>query len=272
MFTICPSCLRHFRLRAEQLAAAAGKVRCGYCQVVFNALEHLRDSDGATAAQPRSRARRPRPEVAAAASSAPAERAQHDAPTRLERTWDEPMEPYLLDVWAGTEAPSRTHPLWGASAAALLLLLCLQLSWNYRDELQSYVPMLQTGLGQLCGESRCLPRRQGSLAGLSILDRDIRFHPDYEDTILVNTTIINDSTQAMAYPNLQLRLLNEAAEPVAYREFTPMEYLHGGYRVAAGLQTGEPFHVLLELTGPVTRAASFELGFDYPVTPLSMLR
>jgi predicted Zn finger-like uncharacterized protein len=41
MITHCPSCQTHFRVYAEQLAARAGQVRCGRCNRVFDALEHL---------------------------------------------------------------------------------------------------------------------------------------------------------------------------------------------------------------------------------------
>ena len=41
MFTRCPECETTFRLGAEDLRRAQGKVRCGDCGSVFNALEYL---------------------------------------------------------------------------------------------------------------------------------------------------------------------------------------------------------------------------------------
>lgn len=41
MLTRCPACQTVFRLRAEQLRARRGEVRCGHCFHPFNALEHL---------------------------------------------------------------------------------------------------------------------------------------------------------------------------------------------------------------------------------------
>lgn len=41
MFTECPSCSTVFRVSSEQLKIAAGKVRCGRCNNVFNALDSL---------------------------------------------------------------------------------------------------------------------------------------------------------------------------------------------------------------------------------------
>ena len=40
-----PECQTTFRVTPEQLKARGGKVRCGQCQHVFNALEHLLDGD-----------------------------------------------------------------------------------------------------------------------------------------------------------------------------------------------------------------------------------
>lgn len=44
MQTRCPECQTSFRVTPEQLKARAGKVRCGQCQSVFNALDSLVDA------------------------------------------------------------------------------------------------------------------------------------------------------------------------------------------------------------------------------------
>lgn len=41
MLTCCPACTTSFRVTPEQLKVRAGKVRCGKCQTVFNALDSL---------------------------------------------------------------------------------------------------------------------------------------------------------------------------------------------------------------------------------------
>jgi len=41
MYTQCPNCNTVFRISAQQLKAAGGRVRCGHCSHVFNALEKL---------------------------------------------------------------------------------------------------------------------------------------------------------------------------------------------------------------------------------------
>lgn len=44
MLTRCPGCTTTFRVTPEQVKARHGKVRCGRCQNVFDAIEHLVDA------------------------------------------------------------------------------------------------------------------------------------------------------------------------------------------------------------------------------------
>jgi len=43
--TRCPHCETRFRVTKKQLAAANGKVRCGHCLCVFNAIEHAQPEE-----------------------------------------------------------------------------------------------------------------------------------------------------------------------------------------------------------------------------------
>ena len=51
MYTQCPECGVAFRVTAEVLKQAAGKVRCGGCGIAFNALEHLSERKPAAPAE-----------------------------------------------------------------------------------------------------------------------------------------------------------------------------------------------------------------------------
>lgn len=52
MLTRCPACATHFRVTAEQLKLRAGRVRCGECQHVFNALDTLIEEPSMVIAPP----------------------------------------------------------------------------------------------------------------------------------------------------------------------------------------------------------------------------
>ena len=76
MYTQCPNCNTVFRISAPQLKAAGGRVRCGHCSHVFNALDKLLEHlpPGYTPGTPPPSARRPnaqRPAAPAAGQPAP---------------------------------------------------------------------------------------------------------------------------------------------------------------------------------------------------------
>ena len=52
--TQCPNCETRFRVTDEQLSVARGKVRCGNCMKIFNAVEHqvVSGKDKAGTSQP----------------------------------------------------------------------------------------------------------------------------------------------------------------------------------------------------------------------------
>ncbi|MBN8454302.1 MAG: zinc-ribbon domain-containing protein [Candidatus Accumulibacter sp.] len=82
MRTCCPTCRTVFRVTPEQLRLRAGRVRCGQCRAVFNAIENLFDGD--------SLASSPTAPVAAAAGATPplpaAARARHRS-AQSRRAW-----------------------------------------------------------------------------------------------------------------------------------------------------------------------------------------
>ena len=52
MFTQCPDCATAFRVTAEVLKQAAGKVRCGGCGIAFNALDYLSEQKPTATPEP----------------------------------------------------------------------------------------------------------------------------------------------------------------------------------------------------------------------------
>ena len=72
MKTRCPDCQTTFRVTPEQLKARAGRVRCGQCRSVFNALDSLLDETGtATLPVSRNTSRSVLPETSAVAEQQP---------------------------------------------------------------------------------------------------------------------------------------------------------------------------------------------------------
>ena len=72
MYTQCPECEVAFRVTADVLKQAAGKVRCGGCGVAFNALAHLSEEmpDNAATELPPGEAATPPQSISAEQSAA----------------------------------------------------------------------------------------------------------------------------------------------------------------------------------------------------------
>jgi predicted Zn finger-like uncharacterized protein len=249
MFTDCPECKRQFRVRAEQISAAAGEVRCGFCGRQFNVLGRLRDRP--LAPPPEAPASLPEPqfEIAEPAPAKPGV-----ARPRAAR----PLPPALA---AETPAQSPGRMLWHTAALLLVLLAAAQLAWFQRDALIARYPELRPWMERLCQRLGCEAAGLRDLSAVELLNRDVRLHPLYEDALLVNATIRNAATQAQPWPRVQLVLFDTDGRVVAHRTFEPHEYLAPDAATRSGMPAESSAHFVLEIAGATGGAVSFEFGF-----------
>ena len=116
MKTRCPDCQTIFRVTPEQLKARAGKVRCGHCQGVFNALDSLLDETVASATRAASSA--PRPVIAPAPPIRLADEptaAQSEAPFTVDDSLTD-VDPAVLEPVLAE--PSFSEPVFSEPAFA----------------------------------------------------------------------------------------------------------------------------------------------------------
>ncbi len=115
MKTRCPDCQTFFRVTPEQLKARAGKVRCGQCQTVFNALDHLQEEVEPVVTLTPS----PVPEPAVAEVAAPMEQTQDSTPEIEAQGTDEGVD-ILLEPLAANQVddpPEASEPAPALSEA-----------------------------------------------------------------------------------------------------------------------------------------------------------
>ena len=256
MYADCPSCRRQFIVRAQHLAAAAGEVRCGFCGHQFNALQRLRDAPLPDLSPlPRDEAGdEPQFDVPADASGAPPSRAA--AAPRATAVLPPAWTPELVEDEA---APGG--PLWTVAALLLLAAAALQVVWFHRDPVLLRLPQLMPLAARLCESVQCSVIRHRDLAAIRLLNRDVRLHPRYENFLLVNATMANESGELQPFPRVQLAVYDTKGNALAYNAFEPNEYLDKSIDVQQGMTPGTPVHFVLEVTGPTEGAVSFEFGF-----------
>lgn len=298
--TQCPHCDTVFQVSAEQLQVAQGRVRCGCCQGVFDALAHPYEQAAehgvADSREPRANARTwetdepdDTPYIIASrddAAGAPINPALPDDTSAATAAGDEstggeaestapgpsvnlaqtlpPID--IVDVLRdqlGEQTPAprtRRGIAWSLMAVLLMLALGGQYLFFARADLAQY-GSLRPWLQSACNYLGCeLPLRH-TPGQIELLSRDVISHPRIRNALLINATFVNRASFPQVYPVLQISLSNESGAVVAMRRFQPEEYLAQGTRIAAGMMPGAPVRVVLEVVEPKHSATSFQFEF-----------
>ncbi len=301
MFTVCPGCTRQFRISAEHLAAASGQVRCGFCHEQFNALNRLLDEPLSNEKNLNEiQSEEPQFDIPAAAekqtdvpeSDVVISNTNTDIHQELETAINEigiqptgkidqkstinsdevleiprnkPQYEFKdneeLLIETGNKKSLIVSVFWTIAMFFSLLFLLLQLAWFNRDHVLLKYPQLTPYVKQLCHKLDCSLIRQRDASLITLVNRDVRLHPRFKDTLLVNATMKNEMSIRQPYPKVQLTLYDTAGSLIGYRNFSPAEYLDNSIDIDNGMPVGSPVHFVLEVSGPTTDAVSFEFRF-----------
>ena len=275
MLTRCPDCSTAFRVTPEQLKARAGKVRCGHCSAVFNALEALEDTPSIPAAV-KAAASPAEPVPPSPVETAPSEASPEYDPTELPAVGppgirDTQVEPESLDVLL--EGISREAepppPRWRRLAWVLASLMALgaflvQAAYVFRTELAVSQPDLRPLLVDMCGLLECdipLPRKAELV---SIEASDLHPDPQRKNLLVLAATLKNRASFAQDYPHLELTLTDIRDQPMVRKVFAPAEYLAQGAEVRAGFAANGDIVVNLWLDVTAVGASGYRLYLFYP--------
>lgn len=292
MLTRCPTCATAFRVTPEQLKVKNGKVRCGQCQNIFNALDSLLDAAREEpVTQPESAPaevinegwayealdtpQEPSPETSSAEPAAPESpvvlaskpATELDSPPALPTAplpeQVEDIEPLLHEE----SAPQRHGWLWALAAFMASVLLLFQAVVQFRVELAVVAPETKPALQALCSLLGCdlpLPRKI-SLLGIEASD----LHPDTQDQdrLVLTTTLKNRAPFAQTLPHLELTLTDTADQPMLRKILTPADYLPKTMDMSAGFVANSEIAVNLLLIAESSdnaTAAGYQLYLFYP--------
>ncbi|MFZ2854875.1 MAG: DUF3426 domain-containing protein [Rhodocyclaceae bacterium] len=298
MKTCCPSCQTTFRISPEQLKARAGKVRCGKCQVVFNALDSLLEEAAHTTvpleiASPTALVKTPCPpatvvttefdipvdaaDTPEATSQTPAEPMSETAAQALAKTSGlivprETTEIPGYSKWAEGVMSSSALPSQGKASngpfvlVALLLMLALagQLVFHFRSELAvaapSMRPVLQA-LSETLGADIPLPHH---VELISIETSDLQADPAHSKLLVLQATLRNRAAYEQAYPLLELSLTDTLDNAIARRVFQPAEYLPPQNPPDQAFPANADIAVRLWVEAKEIAAAGYRLYVFYP--------
>ncbi|MEM7467756.1 MAG: DUF3426 domain-containing protein [Pseudomonadota bacterium] len=156
---------------------------------------------------------------------------------------------------------SRGGWAWGILALILLFGLATQAAWYFRAPLLAKYPALVEPATKICAELGCELQAVEPEQPIQLVSRDVRTHPRYENSLLVNASLINTGAETIEFPTVQLGLFDSTGTAMGIRQFAPNEYLDKSIDLVAGIPPGRSVHVVMELANTGDRATSFEFSF-----------
>jgi predicted Zn finger-like uncharacterized protein len=255
VYTRCPQCGTTFRLTAAQLKARNGQVRCGRCQHVFQADQHLVERPPKTAkSTTRKRAPRkppvtapvpePRAAIPETAVAAPEQEARATVPE------PEPLRPARV---------AKTSPYWLAGSIVLVVVLLAQGVVFYGQLLGRELPLLQPAIDGVCRALPCRRLAPIDMRRLDLTETRVTPHPRYDRALRIRATIVNRAEHAQPYPLLEVSLIDNQGHLVARRAYPPRDYLKKPETIAAGLPPHVAVQVSLDITSPGPKASGYEV-------------
>jgi predicted Zn finger-like uncharacterized protein len=278
MQTECPHCHTLFRLTEAQLDMAGGRVRCGYCNAVFNALhtDEVSDNDRQL-------------DVFEHASAAIHDDIEYRAVQKTDKREYEPEQTqtdeagvaspdedastgYFADETSdvvpsqfrtGTSGGPTTWStlLWSVAILLLIASLVTEYAWFNREQLLNQ-RQLQPYVAALCEHISC----DGYISlhdpqSIEMLSRNVYTHPDKKNALMITATMINHAGFAQALPDVRIDFSSTRGEVVASRRFKPAEYMRSDQDALHGMDPELPVSFNLEIVDPGKDAITYEFMF-----------
>lgn len=262
MYIACPTCTTLYRINAEHLRLAEGRVRCKQCNAIFNANRWVTDSVQAalemSANAPKVLVQTPVVYVIASDADAYA----HPHSSEFSSLVSQENQEIPAGLFFENEAAGLSRTAWWSLAASLILTITLmaQYAWAERAMLAN-IPELRLSMEMLCQQFGCdLPLRSNP-AAIEMVNREVRQHPQVDGALMISATIVNRDRYDQIWPLFQLSFTDVSGAMIAVRQFRPDEYLISQVDRSRGMQPGQNITLMLEVLDPGNKATSFQFDF-----------
>ncbi|KGC55940.1 hypothetical protein DM56_1565 [Burkholderia mallei] len=148
-------------------------------------------------------------------------------------------------------------------ALALAALLAAQLAWWQRETITIYWPSSEPLFKQACAALGCAVTPPRAIDGLRLDASDLR-QLDGPRLLELKVPLTNRYRVALAYPSIELTLLDEANNITARRVLAPRDYVCPGMRVEAGMPAGATQTMIVRIDTDGIAASNFRVQIFYP--------
>jgi len=159
----------------------------------------------------------------------------------------------------------RTGWAIAASVVGLLLVIALlaQLAWWQRETVQVHFPLSQALYAKACARLGCELTPPHDIDGLQVEPSDLR-QIDGPHKLELKMPLHNRFNIALAYPAIELTLLDDQNNVAVRRVLWPQDYVPPGTPIAAGLPAHSTQTMIVHLDTGTAIASNFRVQIFYP--------
>lgn len=181
------------------------------------------------------------------------------------RPVDDGVDPFPVVRETRPAKPRRIGWIIVGSIVALLLIVALlaQLAWWQRETVLVYFPRTQTLYAKACAQLGCLITPPHDIDGLQVEPSDLR-QIDGPHKLELKMPLRNRYNVALAYPAIELTLLDDQNNVAVRRVLWPQDYVAPGTPIAAGLPAHSTQTMIVHLDTGTAVASNFRVQIFYP--------
>ncbi|TAL95491.1 MAG: DUF3426 domain-containing protein [Paraburkholderia sp.] len=178
---------------------------------------------------------------------------------------DEDAEPFAVVRETREAAPRRIGWTLFGSLVALILFVALvaQLAWWQRETVMVYWPASQPLYARACVQLGCTVAPPRDIDGLQVEPSDLR-QVDGPHKLELKMPLRNRFGVALAYPAIELTLLDAQNNIAIRRVLWPQDYVTPGTSIAAGLPAHATQTMIVRLDTGNAVASNFRVQIFYP--------
>jgi predicted Zn finger-like uncharacterized protein len=175
------------------------------------------------------------------------------------------VDPFPVVRETRAPAPSRAGWIVFGTLLALLLIVALlaQLAWWQRETVMVYFPRTQMVYAQACERLGCQLTPPHDIDGLQVEPSDLR-QVDGPHKLELKMPLHNRFNVALAYPAIELTLLDDKNNVALRRVLWPQDYVAPGTSVTAGLAAHSTQTMIVRLDTGNAIASNFRVQIFYP--------
>jgi hypothetical protein len=146
----------------------------------------------------------------------------------------------------------------------LALLLAGQVLFHFRHTLAARYPDVRPALIEMCGFFGCRIEALRRRDEITIESHDMQADPAHQGLLILQVTLRNHASHAVAFPNLELEILDISGQPQVRRAFAPAEYAGGAADFARGIPARSEWNAKLFIDASSVAARGYNLDLFYP--------